>query len=172
MPRVNEKIPLKLQLFDGNESKYVLANIYNADGFEIEGSPFSVPHFSRGLYARSDVLMPNTEYITVQYRVYNDAMFTSRSPHHADALDIFFREETDPVLLEKLNQIISLLESLIIGGIASKNIIKGDVFSSNIVKSLKIGAVSKNISALNLVGEIKELVAEYKIGREKIIGEI
>lgn len=156
MIRINEKIPLKLQLFDGAIDKYPLAYVYDDSMNEITGSPFSLNHIFHGLYASNAASMPDTSYVIVQYRVYDDILHQSKSLYHADALDIFFKEEANNEVMTKLNEIISLLQSMVVGTVASKNIIQGNIINGKLISKIDKKNITSKISSIKLTGEIKD----------------
>ena len=77
--KVGEPIPLAALLTTRETTKFVRAIVRDADGVEIAGSPFNVPHLANGFYFYDLVLMPNTPSITVEYDAFEDAGFTSPS---------------------------------------------------------------------------------------------
>lgn len=81
----NDVIPLVLQLFDNDATKYVRANVRDASDTVISGSPFTLAHEANGLYTNASAVMPNTPFVSVQYLVYDDAGFTTLSTIHASA---------------------------------------------------------------------------------------
>lgn len=96
MIKVGQPIPISLQLFDGATDKFVRAVVRNSSGSAISGSPFALTHVAGGQYSNLSVLMPDTKFVTVQYKVYTDSGFTTASATHADALETFERDsDTD-----------------------------------------------------------------------------
>lgn len=93
MPLVGDPIPLSVQLHDGATGKFVRARVYDPAGAEITGSPISVPHVAGGLYKVNTLVMPDETHVVAQYKVYDDAPFTTPSSVHGDASDIFERTE-------------------------------------------------------------------------------
>lgn len=91
MPKVGQKIPIALQLFDGATGKFVRAWARRPDGTQLSGSPFSLSHVAAGLYEYDSATMPDAEWLTVQYRVFDDSGFSTQSADHSDALDTFIR---------------------------------------------------------------------------------
>jgi len=75
--KVGEKIPLAILLETRVTDKFVRAIVRGATGAEIVGSPFGVPHVSNGWHYDDTVLMPDTAYLTVEYDVFADALFTT-----------------------------------------------------------------------------------------------
>lgn len=122
--RVGQTVPIALQLFDGATNKYVKATVTKADGTAISGSPFSVPHETGGLYKLNSQVMPSTEFLTVQYKVYDDAGFTTPSTDHGDALDVFSKAE-DFADQSQLSGLIS--QDIVLSGIMESNTLVGTV---------------------------------------------
>lgn len=89
MLKVGDVIPLSLQLDDGTTDKFVRAVVRDASGSPITGSPFSCAHVAGGQYESLTALMPNTAFVTVQFKVYTDSGFTTLSTSNGDAQDIF-----------------------------------------------------------------------------------
>lgn len=89
--RVGQKIPLALQLFDGATDRHVRAWVRKPDGTQLSGSPYTLSHVASGLYENDNATMPDSDWVTAQYRVFDDSGFTSPSEDHADALDTFTR---------------------------------------------------------------------------------
>lgn len=90
MPRYNAPIPLALQLFDGNVSKFVRAILHNASGTELSESPVALTHVGGGLYQDSSVLMPNTDLVVASYVVYDDSGFTTESLVYSRVAESFY----------------------------------------------------------------------------------
>lgn len=93
MLKIGETVPISLQLFDGATNKYPRARLYKIDGTELSGSPVALSHIANGLYKNSAFSMPNENAVIVQYRVFNDAGFTTESGLHSAAMETFFLED-------------------------------------------------------------------------------
>jgi hypothetical protein len=119
--KLGQRIPIAMQLFDSATNKYVRATISKADGSALSGSPFNVPHEANGLYKLNTQDMPNTPFITVQYKVFDDAGFTTPSADHADGLDVFSLAES----LAEQAQISGVVsdEALLAGSLESNTLI-------------------------------------------------
>lgn len=76
MPRLGTPIPLRLQFSDGDSSKFVRAVVKDPTGTPLAGSPFVLTHTSNGLFTNFAHLMPEVDFISAQYLVYDDAGFT------------------------------------------------------------------------------------------------
>jgi hypothetical protein len=87
MPNVNQPLPLNLQLWDRAANKYVTATVRLPSGTPLSGSPVELAHVSSGYYASNDLRMPQADYVTVFYEVFDDAAHTVRSADHAEAFE-------------------------------------------------------------------------------------
>ena len=106
MPAVGQIIPIAVLLHDNDTTKFVRASMFDPDGAHIGGSPFSLPHKINGEYGIKTVTMPDEEFVTVQYEVFDDAGFTTKNPYHIDAFQEFVRSELSDALeeLKKLSR--------------------------------------------------------------------
>lgn len=107
MPKAGESIPLSLQLFDGNTSKFVSAIVIDSTGTPLAGSPVLLTHKSDGRYEDGSLLMPTVAFVTVTYKVYNDLLLTDPSLDHSDGDDVFQLEVPDADILDKLCDILA-----------------------------------------------------------------
>jgi hypothetical protein len=95
MPRINKPLPINLQLFDKAPDKFAIATVRLPTGIELAGSPFLLQHTSGGFYAATEpVLMPQAEFVSVFYEVYEDAAFTVKSFQHSEAFETHYLEQT------------------------------------------------------------------------------
>lgn len=109
-------IPASLQLFNGNQTKYVRAFLRDASNTLF--STLSLTHVASGLYENHSVQMPNTAFVTVQYIVYDDAGFTTPSTTYSLAIDLF---TLDTEAGNSTNTIIGVLSNPEIIGIVPNN---------------------------------------------------
>lgn len=84
-----DPIRLNLQLFDGDENKFIKAYLRDNLGAQLAGSPVTLTHTDNGLYEDDSILMPNNPEVTAVYEVYNDSGFLFRSRKHSDSIDIY-----------------------------------------------------------------------------------
>lgn len=89
MPRKDKPIPLVLQLWDKDASKYVRATIRLPNGSQLTGSPIALQHADGGLYYSNAVPMPDSDFVSVFYEVFSDSGFTQPSPEHGEAFEVF-----------------------------------------------------------------------------------
>jgi len=78
--KVGEKIPLSLQVYDGNPDLSVKCNLLDTSGKLFFTVPLS--HISNGLYLNSEVEMPENDYLIAQYQ-------TNKPMDYEIAQDVF-----------------------------------------------------------------------------------
>jgi hypothetical protein len=77
--KVGDNIPISLQLVDGNVSRYPIAKIYNSS-FTLLNT-VNLNSVGNGLYSPSTPeVMPNSQFVTVQYITYTDSGHTTLDP--------------------------------------------------------------------------------------------
>lgn len=89
MPRLNHPIPLALQLWDRDTSKFIRATVRLPDGAQVPGSPLTLPHAADGFYTSTSILMPKVDFVSVFYEVFADQAQTIPSAEHGEAFEIF-----------------------------------------------------------------------------------
>jgi hypothetical protein len=89
--QVGDKLPIYIQLFDYNAGKFIKATVRNDNNTQIAGSPVELsPIGSLGFYGNNTLSFPSeTEYVTVEYVVYDDAGYTEVSTSEGGASDVF-----------------------------------------------------------------------------------
>ena len=117
--RPGDEIPIRLQLWNGDPSRYVRARLFDSANSELAGSPVSCSHVSGGLYSGLGFIMPDTESVAVQFKVFDDAGFTIPSEDFQEALDIFQPETTDPEILSIVESIETDISILLAGGVSA-----------------------------------------------------
>lgn len=125
MPNVGDSIVLSLQLFDGATNKYPRARVFDADGSEISGSPVALTHVAGGLYRNAALTMPDSAQVEAQYKVYDDAGFTTPSTTHSDALDVIYKTDVAPDSL-----VIS--DDDLVGVVSSEDSLSGSVSTDDL----------------------------------------
>lgn len=88
--RLGATLPIYYQLFNYASDKFVRAYVTNADGVSVATVNLSV--IDLGLYSNTAVTMPATEFVRVQYVVYDDSGYTVVSAVQGAGLDIFSRD--------------------------------------------------------------------------------
>jgi hypothetical protein len=83
-------MPLAIQLFDCNTTKYVKATVLDATGTAIVNSPVTLTNVGTGLYTNFSLLTSTSPYYVVQYLVYDDASFTTLSISEGAGADLLF----------------------------------------------------------------------------------
>jgi len=76
MPKIGDPIDLAMLMHDGASDKHVRAHIYRDDNSELSGSPVSLSHISGGFYSSNSAVWPNSLYLNLVYKVFEDAGFT------------------------------------------------------------------------------------------------
>lgn len=89
MPKANHPIPLSLQLWDKDASKYVRATIRLPSGGQHPSSPVSLSHVSDGFYTSTAAPMPNADFVSVFYEVFQNPEMTLPSQEHGEAFEYF-----------------------------------------------------------------------------------
>ena len=139
--RAGDKVPLNLQIIEGDADKYVRAIVKDPLGADYGLSPYVLTHVNEGLYSNNALSMPGLSYLTAQYQVFEDAGFTIRSTKYGTPLDIFLRKGID------------LVES-------SDAELSGEITDTNLIGYIteELGTVSEStLPELELTGEISAL---------------
>jgi prophage DNA circulation protein len=86
---LGDEIPVVLFLQGQDTNLFPLATIRQADGTLID--VIELVHQSNGVYVSSEapVAMPSTEFVTVAYTVYTDALWTTESLRYNPTIDAF-----------------------------------------------------------------------------------
>lgn len=79
---------LRLQLFNGDTTKYPQVSVFNNTPAEIVGSPFNLTHASGGLYYNNAVAVADGKY-TARYTVYNEVGHNTIAEVHGRPTDAF-----------------------------------------------------------------------------------
>ena len=96
-------IPLSVLLFDLATDKFVQAVIVDETGSQIAGSPVAISHVLTGLYEFNGLVMPDVDYVTAIFTVYDDALFTIPSQIHCPSAEQFIKDNDSSVILEKID---------------------------------------------------------------------
>lgn len=86
---IGSAIPLVLQLFDGDDSKYPVAVVRNSTGQEVLGSPFLLTNVGEGHYTNFSFKPDSIGYYTATYIIFDDENHTTESSNHSRALDTY-----------------------------------------------------------------------------------
>lgn len=141
-------IALDVTLWDGDPSKFVRAWV-RVDGTLMPYSPVELVHIGQGQYYKADpeIIFPlNTFHMTAVYEIFNDENFTQKSKSHAISSEHYVLDRPqvggDPLLMEKLNEIISIvtshdLNSQIVGEISEAFSLDGYVVEDDLVGWVK-----------------------------------
>ena len=168
--KVNQYIPLVLQLSDEDTSLFPQVVIRDNTGVLI-GSPIDLTHVGSGLYTNSSFQMPTNSFITMQYKVYQDAGHTIRSLRHVDTIvETVSRDFVGEAVDSILSSINALLSGGFIGDIAGFIVDQGLILGIIEDDNQLVGNISDNN---NLVGIIEddELLG-YVFSDELLVGYI
>lgn len=168
--KVNQYIPLVLQLSDEDTSLYPQVVLKDNTGANI-GSPIDLTHRGNGLYSDESFQMPAFNFITAQFKVYQDAGHTIRSIRHIDTLVETYSRD---IVGEAVDSILASMNALLAGGfigditgfIVDQGVILGIIEDDNQL----VGSISDNN---NLVGIIEEdELLGYVFSDEILVGYI
>jgi hypothetical protein len=90
--QVGDALPLSVQLAASATTKHVRAVVKNDAGAQIAGSPAVLAHVGLGQYTNYTLVMPNTKFVTVQYIIYDDSLFTVISASERAQSALFLKE--------------------------------------------------------------------------------
>jgi hypothetical protein len=114
--KIGDPIPLALQASDDDTGLFPRAILYDASGAPLGSNPTDLAHVSGGLYKDLSVLMPNSQVVFAQYRVYQDSGHTIRHPLHSDTLlDIFERATLDVTVQTNAGDISGYVDDIEMG---------------------------------------------------------
>jgi len=103
---VGAKIPLAVQLFDGDEGKFVKATMRDDTDAEITGSPKTLTHVGEGLYTNNTVDMPNVPYVNAIYEIFNNVGLSVESEEHSDAKSQYTTADIESTVTIGINQVL------------------------------------------------------------------
>ena len=127
MPNVGDTVPLSVQLFDSDTTKFARATVRDDSGTPVSGSPFSLGHVGNGRYESSSLLFPSgTNYVNATYEIFDDAGFTIFSELHASAIDTFSLTVPTTEIIECLDQLKLLIQGIAQVGDILMNVFDGD----------------------------------------------
>lgn|GEM_PF-6566220 len=105
---VGDKIPLTFFLEDEATGKFVEANVYDADGAEITGSPITMSEVAGGIYEDDSLDMPDTSKVVAKFKAYNEVGLTTLYNAFAGS-GTYLRNVGATDVISKLDTIISAL---------------------------------------------------------------
>jgi hypothetical protein len=73
---IGDKIPLQSQTGNYSINEFAQAVVLNAAGVPILGSPFALTPDAKGFYSNNTAVMPNTPWVSVAIRFFQDSGFT------------------------------------------------------------------------------------------------
>ena len=82
-------LPLSVQLYDGDTSKFPRAEVLDPTFATVTGSPFSLTHTANGLYSNNSFTATSNGVYLATYIIYNDSSFTTESNAHSRVEEAF-----------------------------------------------------------------------------------
>jgi len=161
--KVGQIIPLVCQLEDGDTTKFVNAIVTDQGGIPVAGSPLVLTHTGNGTYENDTLVMPDEDFISATFQVFDDAGLTIPS-RHGDTADFFVKSFGAVDVIDCLDQIKDLLNLLL------QNIplpaLKGKILDGlNLIGKIEQDyALKGNIEDNKLKGTIKDV--------DKLVGTI
>lgn len=156
--KIGESVPIGILLDDRATDKFVRAIIRNEAGTPFAASPVNVPHLANGYHESTAVAMINTLKGTVEYDVFDDALFTTLSDHLPDIERFELKAAvttTDSGAASSITGKVSGTGNLA-GKVESEVELKGSVGNSNITGKIDSDddSLSGSVDNTNLKGEI------------------
>jgi len=157
--KLGDKIPLvgHLECPEGS-TLYVEAVIKKPDRTEIANSPIDLTDEGSGLFFDDSELMPELDYLTVTYNIYEDALKTIQSDDFCSVTEVFNREIEDTGNEESLSSIELELD-------LESAQIDLDLGSGNIDIDLDNGSLDLEIGSSNLDIDIDNPEIDLNIDR-------
>lgn len=151
MPNFGEKIPIRLQLFDKNSSKFAKASLFDAStNDELTTSPIVLTNAGNGLYTDYSLVMPNIDNIICVYIVYSD-------------ITCLVRDETYEVVEELFSLTEKIQEVEVLGEVEAPSFI-GETTSTDLMAGLDtacfLGEVTGPSNILGIVNFTNEIGGE------------
>ena len=97
--------PIKATLFDGDETKFLRARVYNSSNVEVSGSPFALSHLEGGIYVSNGWTPVAIGLYNAIVTVYNDSGFTEENIDYQKGEDVFLVSERIAKTTEIINDI-------------------------------------------------------------------
>jgi len=156
VPVVGQTIPLALKLWDGVSDKYVKATVRDNAGVEITGSPVLLSHVGEGNYKVDTLLMPDVDFVTTSYIVYDDSLLSTESIDYTHGTDTFLQEVPNSVIVDKLDEIIATLNAL--QGQSTEANLKGYIIGDEVLTGIiqEAEEIKGLISGDSLQGTVSE----------------
>lgn len=95
--QVGDKLNLKLNAEDKNESLYVRAFLYNVSGVALSPAFVNLAHQNKGIYSENTAVMPDVEQVVVVFRAYTDNTYTTEVPAYSQAMELYEKEVINPL---------------------------------------------------------------------------
>ncbi len=80
---VASKVPIFLNVGDGNSTLFIRAKVVNEQGNEVSQSPITLYNEGNGQYSHNDYIMPDVPFINVIYDVFRDSSFSEKAYYYS-----------------------------------------------------------------------------------------
>jgi len=107
---VGENIPLSFFAEDEKTGLFVRANVYDADGSEIAGSPVTLSEVAGGIYENDTLVMPDSPKVIAKFKAFNDVGLSSVYMGLHPASSTLLKKTGASDVISKLDTIISSLQ--------------------------------------------------------------
>lgn len=166
--KLGEKIPVTLQIADGSSSKFPVASILSPDRSVIYG-PFALTHSSGGEYkAASDYIMPEVEYVLVQYVVYTDAGHTIEDTTNGRVTENFSLLELDKDPSGLGAELIAEIDSAEVLGEIEKPDISAELGSLEIESAVEKIEVFSDVDNVALISQVEQKDIDAQIDKDEV----
>lgn len=152
--KIGDPIPLALQLTDLEEDQFVLANVFLEGGVEHDDSPVLLAHISNGIYEDDSLIMPNSRWVHIQYRVYSDAGLTLIS-HFPKAETIFLDQEA-----QDIENLLTLLTDVdLTAKVEEEDMLKAKLLEDEVLKAVVVPEAEVE-EVINIIEGARALVTD------------
>jgi hypothetical protein len=104
---LTDPLPILATLFDGDQTKFLRARVYDASFAEVTGSPFALSHISNGSYTYNSYTPTVEGSYTAVVEVYDDAGYTTLSIDYQKGSEVFLVTDREA----KIDQVITDLDT-------------------------------------------------------------
>lgn len=99
--KVNDPLNLKLKLSPSSLGTGLFARAFLTDRNGAAIATLDMTEIAPGIFAENTFVMPNTPQVVARFQAFKDAGFTEESPDFFDTIDVFDRDDFDPLTLVK-----------------------------------------------------------------------
>lgn len=93
---VGDKLNLKLNVEDKNESLYVRAFLYDISGVALSPAFVNLAHQNKGIYSENTAVMPDVAQVVAVFRAYTDNTYTTEVPGYNQAMELYEKDTLNP----------------------------------------------------------------------------